>query len=283
MLRASLRPLSKRSYSSGFTLVELTICIAVIAVLATISVVVYRGVQERATANVVMKDLQNAALTMEQAALKNPQNHFPTTLPAGLTTSNEHITLSLKSGGEGGSYENLTPVQSAALFEKVCDDLADEGYGKGTTNGGQEETWIGGCTVYETNEIQLSNSWGGVGRNISTPVTASTLPDLVEAVNYNDSWRPNRDTAEKAFFQEWHDRYLALGGTYPVTTFWNGTWCQTGQAWCTAYEPLPSPSQGGGSNDPATYCIEATHDSYPDLKWKITADDNKPEPGSCSG
>lgn len=61
--------MSMRKNTSGFTLVELLIVIVVIAVLASITLVVYKGIQDRAKAAVVQSDLSQAAkqLAMDKA------------------------------------------------------------------------------------------------------------------------------------------------------------------------------------------------------------------------
>jgi prepilin-type N-terminal cleavage/methylation domain-containing protein len=71
---------------SGFTIVELVIVIAVIGILAAVSVVSYRGVQDRARAGSIQTDLNKAAEALNLSRLDNGQ--FPSTLPSDTKASN---------------------------------------------------------------------------------------------------------------------------------------------------------------------------------------------------
>lgn len=55
----------KHAYKSGFTIVELLIVIAVIAILAAISIVTYTGIQNRSYDTSVQSDLRNFANLLE--------------------------------------------------------------------------------------------------------------------------------------------------------------------------------------------------------------------------
>ena len=65
---SSLRP-------QGFTIVELLIVIVVIAILASISIVAYQGIQSRANDSVVENDLHNIAKTLE--LIKGDLGRYP--------------------------------------------------------------------------------------------------------------------------------------------------------------------------------------------------------------
>lgn len=64
--------------TSGFTIVELLIVIVVIAILATISIVAYNGIQDRANNAAVQSDGSTIAKKMEMA--KIDLGHYPTSL-----------------------------------------------------------------------------------------------------------------------------------------------------------------------------------------------------------
>lgn len=66
---------------TGFTIVELLIVIVVIAILATISIVAYNGIQDRANDTAVKSDLSNLAKKIQLAAAESGE------FPAGGGTS----------------------------------------------------------------------------------------------------------------------------------------------------------------------------------------------------
>lgn len=68
--------------SNGFTIVELLIVIVVIALLATMSIVAYNGMQRRAGETVLRSDLRNAS---KQLAVQNVESG---SYPSDLTTAN---------------------------------------------------------------------------------------------------------------------------------------------------------------------------------------------------
>lgn len=70
-----------RAFQAGFTIVELLIVIVVIAILATITIVAYTGIQKSATASAVQTSVSQTAKKAMMYALKNG-NQYPSTLAA---------------------------------------------------------------------------------------------------------------------------------------------------------------------------------------------------------
>lgn len=64
--------------SSGFTIVELLIVIVVIAILATVSIVAYNGIQNRAHVSTVQSDFSNAAKKAEVYRVNSSNDSYPT-------------------------------------------------------------------------------------------------------------------------------------------------------------------------------------------------------------
>ena len=58
------RPIDRPHQSSGFTIVELLVAIVVIAILASITVVAYNGMQDRAYATDLMSRINNVQKTL---------------------------------------------------------------------------------------------------------------------------------------------------------------------------------------------------------------------------
>lgn len=69
---------------TGFTIVELLIVVVVIAILATITIIAYRGITDRAREASLMSDLNGAADVIKVGLLKNPTppNSFPADVKA---------------------------------------------------------------------------------------------------------------------------------------------------------------------------------------------------------
>ena len=69
----------------GFTIVEILVVIIVIAILAAISIIVYNGINTRASEATLQSDLVNAS---RQLGLTHVENgSYPTSLPANTKTS----------------------------------------------------------------------------------------------------------------------------------------------------------------------------------------------------
>lgn len=248
----------------GFSLVEITVVIVLIGLLATVGLVSYRGIQQRSIKTTLQNDLTNAAKLMENA--KGTTLMYPGFLPNDLKTS-KGVGMTLV--GIESMYTGLSPVQSGVLLETICDELIVEGRGNGRSVGGQVGQYITACNVYGNGGIQI-NGWHA--RTFSTPIGQNTIRDWYAANVSYDAWWSDKQTVLQNFATELSNRYLAMGGAFPVTSFWDN-WSSGVQK-----EELPPPST---IYDPSTYCIETTHVSYPDMIWHISAENVKPTEGAC--
>ena len=86
----------------GFTIVELLIVVVVIAILATITIVAYNGIKDRANRSSLSSSLANAARKMQTAGVE-AQGVYPTTLPTGVNPS-PGVGLSLSVTGSAGEF-----------------------------------------------------------------------------------------------------------------------------------------------------------------------------------
>lgn len=262
-----------RLSGNGFTIVEIMITVAVVGIITAIGFVAYTGIDRRGAVNTMMSDLKGAYDAMEIHSTVT-KGVYPNILPPEVPRS-DRVSLSLLSGGVV-QYLGLTDVQNAVLMHEICGELVEEGYGRGTNNGGTMEVYISGCNVYNNDRLDVNNSWSPASFTI--PVSSTALLDKAESLNYTDSWRPNRTQIEKDFYTEWHNRFVAIGGVYPITSFWD-PWCTGACSWGIQKNPLP-PLQPAAQPE-GEFCVEATYQGYNDLIWHITSVDGTPEEGGC--
>ena len=259
-------------YRKGFTLVELLIVIAVIAILAAISIVAYNGAQDQSKRAVMAATLKQAASTMLE--VKNQSGSYPTTLP----TDYKHPDTVSVSISSTSVYNGLSATQNGLLFYNICGELVSDGYGTGTNNGGSQESYITACNVYNHPELQVNAAWSAAGRTIDAPVDASTLPDIASSISgLSDSYRPNADQVVKDFYNEWNTRFTSEGGYYPVTTFWD-SWATPGNG--VMKPTLPTPTAGGGWVQESGFCAQAIYTNKPSLKM-YALNTGAPQIGAC--
>lgn len=256
----------KRS-CNGFTIVELAIVIVVIAILASVTVVGYRGYQERAAQVAMQNDLINARDTMEIAAIN--LRGYPTLLPTTTETS-DGVTLNLVTSPH---YSGLSDVQEGVLWVEICKDLINEDRGKGTNLGGGTDAYITACNVWNYDEMQI-NGWDP--QVYHTPISEADVINFINGVPAGDAWHPNQQSVIKGFHQTLHDRFISMGGEFPIDSFWD-SWATTTNGGVMS-EPLPAPDPTSGYS--TSFCIEATSEHHDVTPWRIVADGN-PVQGGC--
>jgi general secretion pathway protein G len=140
------RPIGQK----GFTIVELLIVIVVIAILATISIVAYRGVQARARDSQRKSDIATIAKALELYYIDNGK------YPVGSCTVNCKINGAWSSTSDG-SWSNL----AAYLVPKYISSLPQDPQASTATNsavGGGfnydyaaigQGSWCGETTAYQ--------------------------------------------------------------------------------------------------------------------------------------
>jgi prepilin-type N-terminal cleavage/methylation domain-containing protein len=248
------------SRNSGFTVIELIIVIVIIGILAAISIIAYSGVQKTAADKAMKSDLQQVSAEMQRAELTN-NGVYPTTLPSTIKAS-PHISLALKSSGTINYYSGgLTAVQNGVLMAQICQDLINEGVGKGVNGGGTTVAFITGCGNWVHNSMQIT---GWDSQVYSTPLTDTTLLNYSNNFTTNDTYNKDEERVIKNFYNQLVWRQTQEGGSYPITSFWD--------SWATPQnDGVPIQALPTGQKK-ATYCVEATHDTYSDLRWHMTQD-----------
>lgn len=238
--------------------------IVVIGILASLTAVAYNGLQRRASVASIQSDLSQAAKHMQFA--NSETGAYPAIIPSDVHTS-PGTTLRLVANGTP-TYNGMSAVQQGVLFHNLCQQLVTEGRGIGSSVSGQVGNYITGCHVYGWQGIQI-NGWES--RTFSVPINTTTVRDYYNSRTAYDPWWPDQKTVAVAFANELTARYTAMGGTFPVASFWD-TWASGVQK-----ETLPTPTP---PHDPTRFCLEGTHSKYSDLVWHIRSNEAIDE-GAC--
>ena len=255
---------------TGFTIVELIIVIAVIAILATIAGIAYGGVQERAADKVMKSDLEQVSAEMQRLQIKN-SGTYPTTLPDTITPS-PNVTLTMKYSGSINYYGAggpLAPVQNGVLMAQICQDLVNEGRGKGIDQGGNVRDYITGCGNWNHNSMQFT---GWDTKVFNTPLTDTALTTYANNFTTSNTYHKAQEAVVKGFYRELVERQTRQGGAYPITSFYD-YWANSGNGGVIA-QPLPAPQAQ------PRYCVEATHSKFSSLIWHVT-DELKLKSSAC--
>ena len=148
------------------------------------------------------------------------------------------------------------------------------------------------CNVYNNNNIQINGSYTTAGTQMDVSITQQRV--LQEATKNRTDQDPqdfpDYNTVVNQFYQTLNDQFVAQGGTYPITIFWD-PWCPVGQSWCNTSMPqLPAlpggGTSGGSSNQPneltKSYCVIGTSSKYSDIIYSFSSSDLKAKQGNCS-
>ncbi|OYX42392.1 hypothetical protein B7Y94_03690 [Candidatus Saccharibacteria bacterium 32-49-12] len=107
--------LVKSKRASAFTIVELLITIVVIGILATISIVTYNGISNRAAESNLQSDLTNASKQLGMVHAEAVS--YPASLPAGAKASpGNSLHYTQESGGSGYCLSAVSGRSSARSF-----------------------------------------------------------------------------------------------------------------------------------------------------------------------
>lgn len=101
----------RRTYNTGFTIVELLIVIVIIAILAAISIVVYSGIQKRAIETALKSDLRGGASQLGLAKAEN--DTYPTDSSSTVASLSKSTGTIFQYTSDGQSY-CLTATSSTA-------------------------------------------------------------------------------------------------------------------------------------------------------------------------
>jgi len=251
----------------GFTIVELLLAIAVLGILATIGILAYNGISKTSVIRKVQNDLVNAAGEMETVAQQNA-GAYPGSLPTSIVASGG-VTIAIYTSPLP-HYSGMTSVQNGVLLSQICQDLVNAGLGSGKNFGGGTDNYITSCGNWNAGSMQVT---GWTSKVFNTPLQDNTLTDYANSIPAYDAWHPNEQAVTQYFYRQLHDRLIAEGGSFPITTFWD-SWATPNNGGVIA-QPLPAVD-----SPTADFCINGGSTTYADVLWHITSN-QKVLPGTC--
>lgn len=228
----------------GFTVVELLIVIAVIAILVTIGIVAYIGVQKNASSAVVKSTAGDATSVLE---VYNARNHrYPSNLADTNFTGTPSVALALyTNAAQVPVYQNLSAGENAQLFINSCNGFMPV---------------MSGGTTYNT-----SCSYAGKNLHISGQ-SGSNL--LLHGPTINESdFALTCGGACAAAQNDIKAAFIAQGGTFPITV-------------SSGSSTLPAP-QLITTGSATRYCLESRSPDYYDVIFHTTSDNTKLVEGAC--
>ena len=136
---------------TGFTIVELLIVIVVIAILATITIIGFNGIQNRASDAVIKADLSNIAKKLELAKIDT--GHYPELLAE---MPEYKLTKSAYDAASNNAYYCLDKVNQ--IYSFGARSKSKKGFFQ-TSNGLQEDVLVSGARTCDA----IGTTWGGAG------------------------------------------------------------------------------------------------------------------------
>lgn len=158
----------------GFTIVELLIVIVVIGILATITIVAYSGIQQRANVATASSDLNNAATVLGKQYVD--LGLYPTTLPSEVKASPKSVLQLANTGSNATMCINAYNTQDSSI--RMSWDSVRGGLQSGLCSGATIGSPTGGTVPTAPRGINLmadfsrwSLSGGAVYNNTTKELT----------------------------------------------------------------------------------------------------------------
>lgn len=176
----------------GFTLIELTVAIAVIAILASLGVVTYGNWRGRTADKQLQSDLKAVASAMEQT--RNFSSSYPSTIPSSFKPSPDSV-IEMTTSASGKYCINAYHKKTTSLLMSVSSDDPTNpseglcsGAASGSTVGGTVPpaplaqniapdfgSWsLTGTTVYNSTSKELTFGANGTARYSTLRVSGAT-------------------------------------------------------------------------------------------------------------
>lgn len=242
-------------WAPAFTIVEIIVVITAIAILVSISIIGFNNVREGAMTASLKSDLDHAASEMKYSFQKT--GSYPSSLPADFEAS-QGSTITIKSSGLSTYYDHLNAGQNGVLFAQICQDLINEGKGKGVDKGGTTQSYITKCENWNHSSIQIT------GWNTKVWTTAVQKDDLLNYANTfttSDTWNKAQESVVKNFYTQLVERHEQQGGRFPIAIFWD-SWANDTNGGVKR-ETLDTP------DTQPYYCAEGTITAMPSIIWHV--------------
>lgn len=214
-------------HTSGFTIVELIIIIAIIGILAAIGIVSYSNWRRSIAHNAVQSDLQHARTGLD--SYKNFKNSYPPNLAGTQFAASENVAIVLTTNAPSiGVYQNLTPDENTQLFLNACNaNISDTP----TNTACQAQGAGGGAKVHVKGTEAANTIWPSPIALTDVKLNCGAICDSIT--------------------QKIIEQFTAQGGTFPIVVDKSST-------------PLPEPTLV--PNGAATkYCLEGRSAQYPGI------------------
>jgi prepilin-type N-terminal cleavage/methylation domain-containing protein len=282
------KPHNLQHRQQGFTIVELLLVIVVIGILAAITVVAYKGVQQRAKVSVMSSDLSSAARAFELYKFDN--GSYPTDMPANIKTSKGVVLSATNTTGDTFCINAYYPSDPSVLVSwdsknglqqgTLCDGAAIGGPAGGSVPLAARGTnlmpdfshWtLTGTATYNTSTGELTLGTSGSARSplvrVDHPVGIKTGGDM-----YATTASPNSGLAPQGGYHV-SIYYYGSDGTTPAqnTGGYTGNGCAKAIALNTWVIATQGCAFSGGPNviyTAYTFWSSASGYTSPDLKIK---------------
>lgn len=235
---------SRMRYLRAFTLVELIIIVFVIALLATLALVTYGGVQKRSADAVTQRTVADALKSLQLYHVEKrsyPSNLADTDYLPPLTIATKLFT----NAPQMPTYQNLTSEQNAQLFLNSCNGYMP------IISGGQ--TYNTAC-VYNGNNIHIK---GQASSNIV--ISGPTITQASFILPCGSDCSVSQANIINTF--------IAQGGSFPIVVPKSGS-------------TLPSPVMVN-TGVASRFCVEGRAGQYNDVVYHSNSETQLIEAGSC--
>lgn len=161
--------LKKHTAKHGFTIVELLIVIVIIAILATIIIIAYTGIQARAQTAVLQGDLTNDVQSLSQSRITSSNGQYPSDLASANLKAGNNVTYQYTYTAADDAYCLTATSGSIAYMVSSSNSVPTNGVCPGQTAPGGSGLPAG----YESAPLAsgASSSFSGY-----SPIEPSTCP-----------------------------------------------------------------------------------------------------------